>query len=531
MLRLIVNKARQHYNVGLEHAERGRIEEAIDELHNAIDLDRRFVSAHVVLGTLYAKRTEFDKAREAWNTALSIQPELSKAHNYLERVQTVQGALPALRVLRIAASVLAAATLLLAVALWFAKREDPSAVTLRAARDSYDSARYSTALTQLDQVKRKTPGDSVISIAAATLRRAIELDMRQQVRVIQELKFREDYPSALKLISQLEAHQPDIVTSTSLATIKEDINHYYRDRIIAMYNRFASGEVEYPELSERVQEYLRMYPDIVEKEYLRRYLDDARELEVAQQLDTIRDDFREKRDVPGALDAMQQLAARYPGTDALKKARPELVDEMLSWMFDRFQSLLGAQEFVEARSLLGEIQDLASEFRDIVDVSGPVELASRVLVDSERSDRIKEAERLVKAGRFDDAQGAIFDLLIDDELTTGERAVVFACQDRLDSGVLNARVQEIIDRKDDFLSLSISDGDATATLAVVDGLVSGLHRDDIEARTGLLACATAAALHLGEREKADEYLNRLDDIKGSDDLVSQLRKQMRKKRR
>jgi hypothetical protein len=160
-----------------------------------------------------------------------------------------------------------------------------------------------------------------------------------------------------------------------------------------------------------------------------------------------------------------------------------------------------------------------------------VELASRVLVDSERSDRIKEAERLVKAGRFDDAQGAIFDLLIDDELTTGERAVVFACQDRLDSGVLNARVQEIIDRKDDFLSLSISDGDATATLAVVDGLVSGLHRDDIEARTGLLACATAAALHLGEREKADEYLNRLDDIKGSDDLVSQLRKQMRKKRR
>ena len=38
-IRLVTNKARQHYNDALEHAERGRTTEAIDELKNAIDLD------------------------------------------------------------------------------------------------------------------------------------------------------------------------------------------------------------------------------------------------------------------------------------------------------------------------------------------------------------------------------------------------------------------------------------------------------------------------------------------------------------
>lgn len=44
MLRLIINKAKHHYNLALEHAERGRYYEAITELNNSIELDSKNVS-------------------------------------------------------------------------------------------------------------------------------------------------------------------------------------------------------------------------------------------------------------------------------------------------------------------------------------------------------------------------------------------------------------------------------------------------------------------------------------------------------
>src|SRR6476661_8050077 len=75
MLRLLVNKARHHYNDALEHAERNRNTEAIDELRNALDLDRRFTNAHVVLGTLYAKEGKYEEAKQCWSNALELNPE------------------------------------------------------------------------------------------------------------------------------------------------------------------------------------------------------------------------------------------------------------------------------------------------------------------------------------------------------------------------------------------------------------------------------------------------------------------------
>ncbi|MCX7765787.1 MAG: tetratricopeptide repeat protein, partial [Candidatus Sumerlaeia bacterium] len=60
MLRLIVNKAKHHYNIALEHAERGRYVQAITELQNALDLDRHNIDALVVLGTVYARMGQLD---------------------------------------------------------------------------------------------------------------------------------------------------------------------------------------------------------------------------------------------------------------------------------------------------------------------------------------------------------------------------------------------------------------------------------------------------------------------------------------
>jgi tetratricopeptide (TPR) repeat protein len=89
MLRLLVNKSRHHYNSALEHAERGRLEEAAAELTNALDLDAGFTQARVVLGTVYAKMEEMEKARETWRQAISQEINLKKALEYLDKVDSV----------------------------------------------------------------------------------------------------------------------------------------------------------------------------------------------------------------------------------------------------------------------------------------------------------------------------------------------------------------------------------------------------------------------------------------------------------
>lgn len=525
MLRLIVNKARHHYNLALEHAERGRYDEAIDELHNALDLDRQFIPAHVVLGTLYTKKGDFERAREAWETALALQPELNKAHRYLGRLQQVVEALPILQKLRVLVTVFGVATLVLLVGLvWTVRREDPAGRSLASAHAAYREGRYATALQRLAATLERADPKSEIAAAAAALRDALQLDLRQKVQMIQDLKYRDEYPQALALIAELEAHEPDPVTSASLAMLKQDINHYYRDRILALYNQFISGEVSYPDLATKVGEYLRLYPNIPEKEELRKFLDDAREFEVTQQMEAIRNRFREQHNVEAAVQAMQKLAATYPGTSAMKKMRAELVDEMLSWMFDQFQGLLDKREFGEAHQLLDRIRNLASEFRDIVDVMGPLELAARVLAENERTEAIRQIDRLVSAGRLDEAQRAIFDLFFDDRLTTAELAVLMAAQERLEKKEIQQRVAALRSRKANYLALNIATDDATQTLALADRALA--MRDSLEptARADLLACAAAAALKIGDLGRAERWIELLAREKATQRTVTQLRK-------
>lgn len=115
MLRLIVNKAKHHYNQGLEFADRGRLEEAIAEMKNALDLDHSMVNAHVVLGTLYAKKEMFTEARDAWTEALATDHRFEKAHDYLNKAENIDFILPTMARYRKVTQALTAAVVLLVV--------------------------------------------------------------------------------------------------------------------------------------------------------------------------------------------------------------------------------------------------------------------------------------------------------------------------------------------------------------------------------------------------------------------------------
>jgi tetratricopeptide (TPR) repeat protein len=100
MLRLLVNKARHHYNTALEHAERGRNSEAIAELNNALDLDNNFFQARVVLGTLYTRTDDMVRAKETWESLFELDPAIAKAYAYLQKAETVVKERPIRRWLR-----------------------------------------------------------------------------------------------------------------------------------------------------------------------------------------------------------------------------------------------------------------------------------------------------------------------------------------------------------------------------------------------------------------------------------------------
>jgi tetratricopeptide (TPR) repeat protein len=121
MLRLIVNKARHHYNLALEHAERQRFPEALAELQHSLDLDHSFAPALVVMGTVYAKMERFDEAQAAWNAALALDSHILKAHEYIGKADVARAAAPLSKRLRWGAGMLlAAAALFLLAALWLA---------------------------------------------------------------------------------------------------------------------------------------------------------------------------------------------------------------------------------------------------------------------------------------------------------------------------------------------------------------------------------------------------------------------------
>jgi tetratricopeptide (TPR) repeat protein len=531
MLRLIVNKARHHYNQGLEHAERGRLREAIDELHNAIDLDRRFANAHVVLGTLYARLNEFDKAVASWQTALSLNPELNKAHNYLQKADSVQACYPMVRNLQVVSGLLLLLALVLTGMIFFMRRKDETADYLRAAQEAYDARKYRSALVELNRISETPARWQVVPVAARALRSAIEADLRQRIQIIQELKYREDYPAALAAIADLEAREPDEQTSAVAATIREDINHYFRQRIEALLDEFAEGRATYADLATRVTEYLQVYPEGPGKDEFRAYLERAKSIEVKRRLAAVRERFVESRDIPEALAALQDLAAEFPGNDTVRSGRAEVIEEILNWSFSQFQSQLDAKDFDGAAETLGTISDLASEFADIVDVTGPVALAFRVLTDAKQDRRLAAVESLVRRGDVAEANEAVMDLLAEESLTSAELQLVDSLIVTLDARAARQRANEILAAEQDFLRLRVSDAKASTTLAEYEWIIVKAQEMSGAEKSRIVACAAASALKLGQTGVAQQLITRLEQEKGDPALVNTLRRLLRPRAR
>lgn len=141
MLRLIINKAKAHYNDAVENARQEHYYEALGDLDAALELDSQLADAHVLRGTILARLERLEEAREAWERAIALDPQTAKAYQYMEQVGEVKGAAPVIRRARKAIVVSAGLVLLslLGSVVLIAGMRDPDAKTFQSAWTALES--------------------------------------------------------------------------------------------------------------------------------------------------------------------------------------------------------------------------------------------------------------------------------------------------------------------------------------------------------------------------------------------------------
>lgn len=530
MLRLIVNKARHHYNLALEHAERNRLEEAIDELHNALDLDRQFVNAHVVLGTLYAKRNEFDKAQEAWKSALALNPELAKAHQYLERVDSVQEALPAMRIAQIVSIVSGGLCVLLLVGLLFALRPDPTATKLLHAQHAYEQQDFGRATELLEQVVGTGKGSKSLAAASArALKSAIDSDLTRRLWSIQSLASREQYAMALTQVAELEKRKPSKGIIDTADIHRKNIKQFYVAQIEQACEDYHDGALPYNQLSPKVKDFLRLYPDDDQKKQVQASFRQVQESEAQKILQQIQSAYYKSHNAPKALEQLQVLSAQFPNTKAAQTGRVQLAEELAKSLFQHFEQMLNERDFEKAEQELASMREVTPQLRRFVDISNSVELAAQMLTSMQRQAKFDKIEQMIESDECDKAAEAIQALGSDDRLTSVQRELL-RCYD--------AQVQKHEALKDYFalrkqeselLALHMSDQEASRLLGSYDSTFKQMEREPAADKARLTAYATAAAVRLGDQQRAQQLLEKLRQLAESKSYVTTIEKLMKKK--
>ncbi len=251
MLRVIANKARHHFNLALEHAERGRWEVAVTELHNCLELDGSNVGAMVVLGTCLAKMERFDEARQAWTRALEVDPRFAKAHDYLGKVEHVAVAQRYHRRLRRVTALLLIVLGAVAVQVALRVRPDPLLSELRAANLAYRQGELGEALGHLDTVFQGA-GHPEVQQAAVALSSAIGATIDAIRREIDEAQDERDWPRGIAAASRLRALNPSPADVLLAARIEAEMAGRLVEEARAELTQAAAGEAPATALARRL---------------------------------------------------------------------------------------------------------------------------------------------------------------------------------------------------------------------------------------------------------------------------------------
>lgn len=400
MLRLIVNKAKHHYNLALEHAERGRNQQAMVELQNTLDLDARHVNAHVVLGTIYAREEQFDKAKEEWKTALSLNPSTEKAYNYLGKSEAIEKDLPALQFFRMTSIVLG--ILFLSTLLWFAWLAKPAsnARLLKTAMTNYQTGNWGEALTDLQKMTsqhrgRRREGNMV----ATSLMHLIDVSIQQRFDSAQMALRSGDYASAFEDLAYLEQKKLQGRDLESIQELKQTANERATaqlDQILTTYRATGEG---YPYLRmrlDRIEDAVKAgYLKDLSLESIKKEIAELRQLHESNDLALIRADWTQDNNHATALIRTYQLIQgsgndSSPETDEFFNRLLEIIREDIQ---DQTKPLLDSGDYEKALQVEDDLLGIYSQplRKVILSKIVPVEETIRQVESEKYLDELRQA--------------------------------------------------------------------------------------------------------------------------------------------
>ncbi len=383
MLRLIVNKAKHHYNLALEHAERNRYYEAITELQNALDLDKSYVDARVVLGTIYAKQNNLDKAAAEWEAALATDSHFYKAHQYLLKAQKTGEALPVLKWVKVLGLGLAITILLVITVFIYYNRPHPNEALLREAWSYYQGNNYGQALTALDQIQEKASDQNLI-LSATILRGEITTTLRNQIAAVKNLFTNQDYLGAIEAAQSLQQVNPDDETSVLLTDLLEQAKANALQQVEQLIQQYEKSGTGYDELMTQSQRLIALLGDSRDAQLLSTGIAQVEEQRLERAFEKLQKEYKKTRDTETALAAAQELLDANPGAslhDQIQSFMDSARMSSIEYLLGTAKRQVEQRTFDKAKATLDRIlqsSNLSSALRD--------ELATvKAMYDSERA--------------------------------------------------------------------------------------------------------------------------------------------------
>lgn len=303
ILRLIVNRAKVHFNNAVERAEQSLYMEALTELESALELNSKFVEALVLKGTLLARLERTDEAAAAWKAALALDPQLARAHRYLGEAHELS-ALPPLRsrlrtVIGTAAAISIAAVALLLLVIISSPR--PGEMTnLRSGWAALNSGNLAKSREYASHVRDETSRTELLT--------AIERQVQTRLETVRTLAQENNYPEALASLAELDLMRlPDDLAQLSRQlreTIQRDFAHHLR----AEYKKPGRSDLDRRQLAAQLDQFRKYFPGSSEAKQLEAVRDRAANTELDRQLAAIDRSIEEDADAVDVASAIAETA-------------------------------------------------------------------------------------------------------------------------------------------------------------------------------------------------------------------------------
>ena len=279
MLRLIVNKAKHHYNQGLEYAERGHIDDAIAEIQNSLDLDGSLIEAQLVLGSLHAKKEMYDKARACWSGVLASNHAYEKSHNYLIKAESAEVVFPAMRRLQMLSIVLLGLLFVTLGVIVYVSLPDRGLQTIGQAVELMraDDAKAGQALALLDEMVEDSSTSTLANQLATGLREQILAAWNRRLNMARQSLTGGDPHLTLELIGALDA--PGIPNTTivgAAASMRDHANEEMVASVDRAADEYYDGRVAFEDFEKQADQYLRLAPQSKENARIAELLEQVR---------------------------------------------------------------------------------------------------------------------------------------------------------------------------------------------------------------------------------------------------------------